>query len=60
MFYYQTNFSKKAVFLEKIVKNNLIDKNSKTPKNDQNSRGSSGGMQIPPGTKTLGGRTSGG
>ncbi len=29
MFYYQTNFLKKAVFLEKIVKNHLIDKNSK-------------------------------
>ncbi len=51
MFYYQTNFSKKAVFLEKIVKNHLIDKNIGTPINDR----SSGGMQIPPDTKTSGG-----
>ncbi len=42
MFCYQTNFLKKAVFLEKIVKNHLIDKNSKTPKNDR----SSGGMIL--------------
>ncbi len=60
MFYYQTNFSKKTVFLEKIVKNHLIDKNSKTPKNDRSSGGSSRGMQIPPDTKTSEGKASGG
>ncbi len=59
MCHYQTNFSKKALFLKKIVKNHLIDKNSKIPKNDRSSGSSSGGMQIPPDTKTFGGRTSG-
>ncbi len=59
MFSYQTNFSKKAVFLEKIEKNHLIDKNSKTPKNDRSSGGSFRGMQIPLDTKTSKGKTSG-